>query len=467
LTGRQRLIGRSLLAVAAGLATVSGAVAATPRPGSLDERFGDDGRLTGQIGCVPLAVAGIERQSGGGFRVIGSTERSSPELAGESGRLVVRGYDRRGHLDRDVGGTGTVLVALPGGRARAWGVTRQLDGKLVVVGSVGDDFPDPEQDLFVARFYPDGSLDPEFGNGGVVTTDLGALSEEAGEEVLVQPDGRIVVAASPRFESASAYVSPSTELVVLRYLSDGKLDPGFAAGGVLHVPSAHGGIGSAYFGVAGVGLARDGTIFVGGQTGLSYREGNIPTIARVRGDGSLDRMVYLLGAFDGVRAMSFDRTRRRIYLAGNTSRPRDAAKQAMQVAAVREDDLALDTRFGAQGFAQADFPKTDYEFAAAVISDRRGRVVLAGAAGTNQQGARPVRAPRSRFAVARFTTAGKLDRRFGRRGIARVGFPYAQSIAFDVLEQPVGRLVLAGIGAGTEFQPSAGCALAVARLAAR
>jgi hypothetical protein len=91
-----------------------------PRPrrhqaGLLDKGFGDDGRLTGQIGCVPLSVAGVERASGGGFRVIGSTERSSPELPGESGRLVVRGYNRRGGLDRDVGGSGTVVVPLPGG----------------------------------------------------------------------------------------------------------------------------------------------------------------------------------------------------------------------------------------------------------------------------------------------------------------------------------------------------------------
>ena len=462
MTGRQRLIGRSLLALAAALATVSGAAAATPRPGSLDKRFGDDGTLTGQIGCVPLSVAGIERQFGGGFRVIGSTERSSPELPGESGRLVVRGYDRRGHLDRDVGGTGTVIVPLPNGRpARALGVTRQRDGKLVVVGSVGDG---STQDLFVARFYPDGSLDAAFGSAGVVTTDLAALAGEAGQEVAVQPDGRLVVAATGQYTYPSFQGSFSTELVVLRYEPDGRLDAGFASGGMLHLVSASFG---AYFGVGGLGLARDGTIFVGGEAGITHRDGNTATIARIHADGSLDRMVYLPGAFDSVRAMSFDRTRGRIYLAGSTSRPRFAAKQAMQVAAVREDDLALDKRFGAQGFAQADFPKTDYDFASAVISDRRGRVVLAGAAGTNQQAAGPVRAPRSRFAVARFTTAGKLDRRFGRRGIARVGFPYAQSIAFDVLEQPVGRLVLAGIGARTEFQPSSGCALAVARLAAR
>lgn len=170
------------------LAVASGAAAAVSRPGSLDDGFGDGGRLSGQIGCVPLSVAGVERaEVGGGFLVVGSIERSSTDLGVEGGRLIVRGYDRRGRLDRDVGRSGTVLVPLPGGPAKAWGVARQPDGKLVVVGSVGESFPDPRQDVFVARFYPDGSLDAAFGSGGVVTTDLGGLTEEA-KDVVVQPD---------------------------------------------------------------------------------------------------------------------------------------------------------------------------------------------------------------------------------------------------------------------------------------
>ena len=53
--------------------------------------------------------------------------------------------------------------------------------------------------------------------------------------------------------------------------------------------------------------------------------------------------------------------------------------------------------------------------------------------------------------------------------MTRVGFPYRQSVAHALLEQPAGRLVVAGIGAGTSrfVRDSTGCALAVARLAAR
>jgi uncharacterized delta-60 repeat protein len=460
LTGHRRLI---TLVLVVTLAAVADAAAVSPRPGSVDRSFGAKGRLYDQIGCLPLSVAGVERaEFGGGIRVIGTTEPSSEELTVQGGRLIFRGYDSGGRLETDVGRTGTRLVRLPGGRARAWGVTRQPDGKLVVVGSVGDDFPDPKQDLFVARFYSDGALDPEFGSGGVTTTDLGAISAEAGREVLVQSDGRVVVAASGRFAFPGAYGDPSTELVVLRYLSDGTLDPGFASGGVLHVPS-EATIGGAYFSVAGLGLGRDGSIFVGGETGLSYRDSNIATIARVRGDGSLDRIERLGGNWSAVSvsAMSLDRKRGRIYLAGGMPRQQEGAGNVMYAAAVRTSDLQLDTRFGVAGLARADFAGTPYDGATSVISDRRGRVVLAGTTADDRA--------KFSFGVARFTASGKLDRTFGRRGRARVKFPYRQSIAQDVLEHPAGRLVMAGVGVGRSSlgYPTTGCALAVTRLAAR
>ena len=461
MTGRRRLI---TLVLALTLTAATAAAAAAPRPGSVDRSFGTKGRLSDQIGCLPLSVAGVERaEFGGGIRVIGTTEPSSEELTVQGGRLIFRGYDGRGRLETDVGGTGTRLVRLPGGRARAWGVTRQPDGKLVVVGSVGDDFPDPKQDLFVARFYSDGALDPEFGSGGVVTTDLGAIAEEAGREVVVQPDGRVVVAASGRFAFPGPYGSASTELVVLRYLANGTLDPGFASGGVLHVPSEPGGIGSEYFSVGGLGLERDGTIFVGGETGITYRDSNTAAIARVRGDGSLDGIERLRGEWSAVSvsAMSLDRKRGRIYLAGSMPRQQEGAGNVMYAAAVRTSDLELDSRFGVAGLARADFAGTPYEGATSVISDRRGRVVLAGATADDT--------PKSSFGVARFTASGKLDRTFGRRGRARVRFPYRQSAAQDVIEHPAGRLVVAGVGAGVPSNgyPTTGCALAVTRLAAR
>ena len=49
-------------------------------------------------------------------------------------------------------------------------VALQPDDKIVVAGSVGaGSYPD----FLLARYRADGSLDPSFGTGGIVTNDLG------------------------------------------------------------------------------------------------------------------------------------------------------------------------------------------------------------------------------------------------------------------------------------------------------
>jgi hypothetical protein len=232
---------------------------------------------------------------------------------------------------------------------------------------------------------------------------------------------------------------------------------------------------------------------VGGDTGLSSRDSNVASVARVRGDGSPDSVVRFAGNWTDLSAMALDRKRGRIYLAGrdrvsrqsrsgrrpgpSTGRRRPIRGSARRprrravryLAAVGAQDLRLQRGFGAGGFARADLPGTPNDFPAAVISDRRGRVLLAGGAAGAPARSTFGLVRRSRFAVARFTAAGKLDRRFGRRGLARVGFPYRQSVAQAVIEQPLGRLVVAGIAAGRSqfFDAPSGCVLAVARLAGR
>ena len=63
-----------------------------------------------------------------------------------------------------------------------------------------------------------GMLDPTFGTGGFVTNDPN-LGIGSGRAVLVQPDGKMVVAADPGFTA-------------VRYNPDGSLDSSFGSGGV-------------------------------------------------------------------------------------------------------------------------------------------------------------------------------------------------------------------------------------------
>jgi uncharacterized delta-60 repeat protein len=69
-----------------------------------------------------------------------------------------------------------------------------------------------------------GSLDPTFGTGGKVTTDLGG-TDDRGNAVVLQADGKIVV--------AGGFHGPG-DFALVRYNPDGSLDTSFDGDGVPH-----------------------------------------------------------------------------------------------------------------------------------------------------------------------------------------------------------------------------------------
>ena len=95
----------------------------------------------------------------------------------------------------------------------------QSDGKVVGVGRAQR--PDGAFKAQVFRLLPNGSLDASFGLGGLVLVGDASSVTETGRSVLVEPDGRIVVAGAR-----------NGRLLVVRLLANGALDPAFGAGGV-------------------------------------------------------------------------------------------------------------------------------------------------------------------------------------------------------------------------------------------
>jgi uncharacterized delta-60 repeat protein len=104
-----------------------------------------------------------------------------------------------------------------------------------------------------ARITPvAGALDPSFSGDGVVTQDLAGYYQTGGQDVVVQPDGKVVVAGTAKLLETSY---PA----VFRYNTDGSLDTTFGLNGVgvLTVPS---GTGDFY----SVALQADGKIVASG-----------------------------------------------------------------------------------------------------------------------------------------------------------------------------------------------------------
>jgi uncharacterized delta-60 repeat protein len=198
--------------------------------GRLDPSFGTNGR-------VLTAFAKIAGDKFSLARVIAVALQPDGKIiaAGWSGGVDFRDfalarYTARGRLDPSFGQGGKVVSALGSQhQAQLAAAALQPDGKIVAAGSVltggGSDFA-------VARFTDRGALDPSFGEGGLVLTMRGPWSNAS--SVVVQPDGKIVVAGSTGFDSGSRFA-------LVRYTRDGKLDPSFGSGGevLTEVDSSH------------------------------------------------------------------------------------------------------------------------------------------------------------------------------------------------------------------------------------
>jgi len=133
---------------------------------------------------------------------------------GEGGKVHTEFFDEQGNVQH----------------AAASSVVLQDDGKILVGGHVQRDDQTRRRNVILARYQPDGSLDPRFGVGGRVETDL-ARVDDAGNSVLLQPDGKIVVAADHATIDSFSTVSDNRNFLVQRYHPNGALDPAFGSAG--------------------------------------------------------------------------------------------------------------------------------------------------------------------------------------------------------------------------------------------
>jgi uncharacterized delta-60 repeat protein len=137
--------------------------------------------------------------------------------------LVLWGEGVPGDLDPTSGLGGTVITDFDF-LAEAFALVLQPDGKLVAAGD-SCMVEDCRRicDFALARYLPDGRLDPTFGVGGQVTTDFGG--SDTASALILQPDGKLVAAGSS--------VDPSNgsgDFALARYLPDGSLDATFGTG---------------------------------------------------------------------------------------------------------------------------------------------------------------------------------------------------------------------------------------------
>ena len=105
------------------------------------------------------------------------------------GEMLVARFRPDGTLDPDFGQHGFTVTAPAGSRSeRLSGIVLQPDGKIVVGGQVAKG---ESGDFALLRYSPQGALDSSFGEGGLVTVDFAGREDQV-RALFLQPDGKIV-----------------------------------------------------------------------------------------------------------------------------------------------------------------------------------------------------------------------------------------------------------------------------------
>jgi uncharacterized delta-60 repeat protein len=387
--------------VAAGYSNGKFAIARYNPNGSLDTSFDGDGVVLTSFGFYFDQAYSVAIQSDGKIVAAGSTTESRSPDAED---LAIARYNTDGSLDTSFDGDGRVITLIGTPTNRIYSIAIQSDGK-IVAGGWGNGFG-----LF--RYNTDGSLDSSFDGDGKVIASDGApqLDKYEINSVAIQSDGKIVAAGT------NHSISPGSE-VLFRYNMDGSLDTSFDGDGRVYTSL----VGSN--GDRTLGIQSDGKIVA---MGLGPSNPYLLAISRYNANGSYDT--------------SFDGDGRVFTSLGTGYHSGDDAQVAIQpegkiviassglngtgadfVLGRYNMDGSLDTSFDSDGFVVTDFGLWTGNSLRAVAIQQDGKIVTAG------------------NAMARYNPDGTPDTSFAGTGkVFLSGYGYAVAI------QPDGKAVVGG-----------------------
>jgi uncharacterized delta-60 repeat protein len=314
--------------------------------GDLDRTFGNDGWVRTHTGTGSVAAIAVQENG----RILVANERG-PNL-----RLFR--FRRGGTVDRHFGENGVVTTRLAG-EQRARDLAIQDDGSIVVAG-----INLPQPGFLLARYLPDGRLDPSFSGDGTLITDFPEGSEVA-SALGLSPGGGIVAAGDV----------DGREFAVAQYDLQGNLDPSFSEDGLQTTDFTR-----EWDSANRIGFDGNRTVVAGANCGRCDF-----ALARYRSDGTLDPTF----SRDGRQTTRFPRGSAdladvvvapggKLVAVGGVFRWGGGWKFAL--ARYRRDGR-LDPTFSDDGRRETGFGRIRGEFdssARAVALDAAGRIVVAG-----------------------------------------------------------------------------------------
>ena len=394
--------------------------------GDLDPSFGVGGKVTTAFQADVQATSMV-LQSDGKIVVLGGTYGN--------GSVVLARYNSDGSLDTSFGNGGVVLGAY--NNSIPTSMALQSDGKIVVAASG-----------ILVRYDSDGLLDTTFDEDGMLEmTYVSPQTIVNSPKVAVQTDGKIVVVGSVSVtrETQDNGSFSETDIVLVRYNSDGSLDTSFDGDGTRNTNFS-----SPWTNyrveenATGITLQSDGKILVTATSDNLFQF----ALNRYNSDGSLDtsfdgdgRLTTKLG-LNSSQAISLAlQSDGKIVVAGSSGFTNGLAFAVARYNA----DGSLDKSFDENGKVITPFGNVDdfafnssvsisYETSIALQSD--GKIVLAGHFQKNSG---------TDFALARYNSNGSLDTSFDGDGRLTMGFrETGDDQANAIAIQADGKIVVAG-----------------------
>lgn len=394
--------------------------------------------IGGSVGAAGVRTTDIQGTDDGGYAMALQPDGKTVvggyavDLANGDKEFALVRYNYDGSLDTTFNGTGKVVTDFNGTSDRVWGIALQADGKIVAVGETVSLVFSGTNDIAVARYNANGTLDTGFGGTGKVTTDHGTGASNAAYAVAMS--GTNIVVAG--YEA----VSGNNDFMVARYTSAGILDPTFGTLGVTTTGF------SGFNDVArAVAIDSTGRIVLGGHA--SNGSDDDFAVARYTAAGVLDAG-FVAGA--GKAAVN-------IFSPGS-------ADQAFALAVNNSDAIVLAGSAFNNGTGNKDFALVRYNSAGALqgtittdfgnspdiaqaITITGNKVVVAGFSRNSTSS--------DDFAIARYNNDGTLDTTFDGDGKLTMRINNADERAYAVAQEFDGKLVAAGFSTVVPSSPVA------------
>lgn len=385
------------------------------RNGFLDSSFNKNGKQIVQQASDMLIGNAVALQSNGKIIVAGYTLKSIGSLH----NFAIARLNTDGSADTNFDGDGLVTTDIAGGDNYAGAVILQ-NNKIVVAGYTIN--AGGLSAYTITRYNDNGSLDAGFNNNGKLegSYQQGFTTFNASA---VQTDGKLVTAGL-------TFNGKDYDFAVVRYNTNGSLDNSFNQNGKQITDFGADDIANSIF------IEPDGKILVAGTSGTVNGQF---AVARYNKNGSPDlsfnstgKSTLMMG-FADVLAGLFVQTDGKILLAGSTFKDTNYDLSYFAIGRLNKNGSA-DKSFSTDGKQFINFESSP-SFAAAVVAQKDGKIVVAG---------RALIAGKNNFAIARFNVDGSLDNSFSSDGKQTNSFGsndyFGQALALETN----GNILLAG-----------------------